>query len=136
MLKYVKFVPLNLDTMDPNLLSLIIYLMIALVAACSVVAVPALCAMLRRGRGEGARRRGMRPPGFGGTFRVPFFLLAVLFMIFEIGILMIFPWALAFGWAVEEGVGLFAFVHLAVFALVFVLAMAFAFGSGALDWEG
>ncbi len=71
----------------------------------------------------------------GRIFRIPFIFVAALFLIFEAGVLMILPWALAFRWAVQSGHGLSTFIHIVSFLILMAIALAFALWSGALDWE-
>ena len=121
--------------MDPNSLSLILFFLLALALACAPFLASWLMSVLRRGDRAWAPAKA-RPLGFGGRFRVPFFLLAVLFLIFEMGALIILPWALAFGWALGTGAQASVFFHLVVFMVLFALAVIFAVGSRALNWEG
>jgi|GEM_PF-4160381 len=118
--------------MDPNLLAFIVYLVLALALACAVVLLPLAAEVLR----GGATWRRERAAGFGGKFRVPFFLLAAFFVLALMAALMLMPWAVAFRWAVDSGAGSFAIIHLTSFIALVALAMAFALGSGVLDREG
>ena len=62
-------------------------------------------------------------------FSVKFYLVAMLFIIFDIETIFLFPWAVTF-----RQLGLFGLVEMAVFiALVFV-AYVYVWRSGGLDW--
>ena len=62
-------------------------------------------------------------------FPVRFYVVAMLFIIFDIEIIFLFPWAVRF-----RELGLFGLVEMAVFiALVFV-AYAYVWRAGGLDW--
>lgn len=63
-------------------------------------------------------------------FSIKFYIVAVLFILFDVEIVFFFPWAAAFrqlGW-----VGL---VEMLLFALVLALGLAYAWRKGALDWR-
>ena len=65
----------------------------------------------------------------GERFSVKFYVVAMLFIIFDIEIIFLFPWAVRF-----RELGLFGLVEMAVFiALVFV-AYAYVWRAGGLDW--
>ncbi|MFH0799573.1 MAG: NADH-quinone oxidoreductase subunit A [Pseudomonadota bacterium] len=74
-----------------------------------------------------------------GTLRhrlsVKFFLVAVLFLIFDVEVVFFYPWALAFGRAVRSGSGMILMVEMAIFLAVLLLALVYAWGKGALEWE-
>src|SRR3990172_8627149 len=67
----------------------------------------------------------------GERFSVKFYVVAMLFIIFDIETIFLFPWAVGF-----RQLGLFGLVEMAVFiALVFV-AYVYVWKSGGLDWGG
>jgi NADH-quinone oxidoreductase subunit A len=74
---------------------------------------------------------GMRPFG-PGRRRVPihFYLVAVLFLLFDIEIVFILPWAVVLG-----QLGLFGLIEMAVFIVVLLVGYVYAFKKGALEWE-
>jgi NADH-quinone oxidoreductase subunit A len=66
----------------------------------------------------------------GERFSVKFYVVAMLFIIFDVETIFLFPWAVGF-----RELGLFGLVEMAVFiALVFV-AYFYVWRSGGLDWE-
>ncbi len=66
----------------------------------------------------------------GERFSVKFYVVAMLFIIFDIETIFLFPWAVGF-----RRLGLFGLVEMAVFiALVFV-AYVYIWQKGGLDWE-
>jgi NADH-quinone oxidoreductase subunit A len=66
----------------------------------------------------------------GERFSVKFYVVAMLFIIFDIETIFLFPWAVGF-----RQLGLFGLVEMAVFiALVFV-AYVYVWKKGGLDWE-
>jgi NADH-quinone oxidoreductase subunit A len=65
----------------------------------------------------------------GERFSVRFYVVAMLFIIFDIEVIFLFPWAIAF-----RQLGLFGLVEMAIFiALVFV-AYVYVWRKGGLDW--
>ncbi len=79
---------------------------------------------------------GMNPIG-PGTRRVPvrFYLVAVLFILFDIEIIFIIPWAVILKQFVGEHLGVFALVEMIVFIIVLLIGLAYAWKKGALEWE-
>jgi len=66
----------------------------------------------------------------GERFSVKFYVVAMLFIIFDIETIFLFPWAVGF-----RALGLFGLVEMGVFiALVFV-AYVYIWQKGGLDWE-
>jgi NADH-quinone oxidoreductase subunit A len=71
----------------------------------------------------------VRLPG-GERFSVKFYVVAMLFIIFDIETIFLFPWAVTF-----RQLGLFGLIEMAVFiALVFV-AYVYVWKKGGLDWS-
>ena len=63
-------------------------------------------------------------------FDVKYFLLAVAFILFEVGIVFLYPWAVAFVSLAHGG-------HIAMLIFLFMLAVGFLFlwGRGVIDWQ-
>lgn len=79
---------------------------------------------------------GMNPIG-PGIRRVPvrFYLVAVLFILFDIEVVFFVPWALAFKYFISQNQGLFVFTEMAVFILILLVGYIYAWKKGALEWE-
>jgi NADH-quinone oxidoreductase subunit A len=79
---------------------------------------------------------GMTPIG-PGTRRVPvhFYLVAVLFILFDIEIIFIIPWAVILRQFVAEHFGIFALLEMAFFIIVLLVGLVYAWKKGALEWE-
>jgi NADH-quinone oxidoreductase subunit A len=79
---------------------------------------------------------GMTPIG-PGTRRVPvhFYLVAVLFILFDIEIIFIIPWAVILRQFVAENFGIFALLEMAFFIIVLLVGLVYAWKKGALEWE-
>ncbi len=69
--------------------------------------------------------------------RVPvqFYLTAVLFILFDIEIIFLYPWALSFKDFLDQGQGLEVFLAMAVFLLLFVYGLVWEISSKALKWK-
>jgi NADH-quinone oxidoreductase subunit A len=63
-------------------------------------------------------------------FDVRFYLVAILFIIFDLEIAFLFPWAVTLG-----DIGLFGFWSMVVFLGVLTVGFIYEWNKGALDWE-
>ena len=63
-------------------------------------------------------------------FDVRFYLVAILFIIFDLEIAFLFPWAVAF-----KDVGLLGFWSMMVFLAVLTIGFAYEWKKGALEWQ-
>lgn len=63
-------------------------------------------------------------------FSVRFYLVAMLFIIFDIEAVFLFPWAVIF-----QKLGFFGFVEMLVFILVLGVGLVYVWKKGALEWE-
>ncbi len=61
---------------------------------------------------------------------VRFYLLAILFVIFDLESAFLFPWAI-----VLDQIGLFGFVEMVLFLVVLLVGYIYAWKKGALQWE-
>ena len=79
---------------------------------------------------------GMTPIG-PGTRRIPvrFYLVAVLFILFDIEIIFIIPWAVILRQFVKDNYGLFALIEMTVFIVILLVGLVYAWKKGALEWE-
>ncbi|MFZ2629795.1 MAG: NADH-quinone oxidoreductase subunit A [Rugosibacter sp.] len=69
-------------------------------------------------------------------FDVRYYLIAILFILFDLEIAFLFPWASIFKEIVStEAVRLFGFVEMFVFIGILVVGYVYAWAKGALDWE-
>ena len=74
---------------------------------------------------------GMRPIG-PGTRRIPvrFYLIAVLFILFDIEIIFFFPWAVVY-----KKLAVFGLVEMFIFIAILLVGYVYAWKKGALEWE-
>lgn len=66
----------------------------------------------------------------GGNMPVHFYVVAMLFIIFDVEMVFLFPWAVQF-----RELGLFGLAEMAVFMAFVVLGYAYVVKKRALDWE-
>ena len=65
-----------------------------------------------------------------GQFDVRFYLVAILFIIFDLEVAFLFPWAVSL-----SGIGLFGFWSMMVFLTILTIGFVYEWKKGALDWE-
>ncbi|WP_018411440.1 NADH-quinone oxidoreductase subunit A [Methyloversatilis thermotolerans] len=63
-------------------------------------------------------------------FDVRYYLVAILFILFDLEIAFLFPWAI-----VLEEIGMFGFVAMMIFLGILVVGFVYEWKKGALDWE-
>ena len=63
-------------------------------------------------------------------FDVRFYLVAILFIIFDLEVAFLFPWAVSLG-----GIGLFGFWSMMLFLAVLTIGFIYEWKKGALEWE-
>jgi len=63
-------------------------------------------------------------------FDVRFYLVAILFIIFDLEIAFLFPWAISLG-----AIGVFGFVSMMIFLFILTIGFIYEWKKGALDWE-
>ncbi len=69
-------------------------------------------------------------PVGGGRFPIRFFIVAMLFIIFDIEIIFLYPWAVTF-----NQLGLFGFVEMLLFIATVLIAYVYVWRRGGLDWD-
>lgn len=77
------------------------------------------------------------PSETDGSTKVPikFYLTAILFILFDIEIIFMYPWALTYGDFIAQGYGLYIFISMAFFLAVFIFGLFWEVKSKALEWE-
>ena len=69
-------------------------------------------------------------------FDVRYYLIAILFILFDLEIAFLFPWAAIFKDIVAtDSIKMFGFVEMLVFVSVLVVGYIYAWAKGALEWE-
>ena len=122
--------------------------MLAYVAIAVMIVLATLIALIAIGMGTlfGPRKpseaksmpyeSGMNPYG-EGTRRIPvrFYLIAVLFILFDIEVVFFLPWAIVLRDFTDAGNGLFILGEMAVFIVILLVGYVYAWKKGALEWE-
>ena len=63
-------------------------------------------------------------------FDVRYYLVAILFIVFDLEIAFLFPWAVALG-----KIGLFGLIAMAIFLAILVVGFIYEWKKGALEWD-
>jgi NADH-quinone oxidoreductase subunit A len=63
-------------------------------------------------------------------FKVGYYLFAILFLMFDVEAVFLFPWA-----TIVQDLGMVAFINVLFFVFILVLGLAYAWKKGALEWE-
>ncbi|GAC1454253.1 MAG: NADH-quinone oxidoreductase subunit A [Ktedonobacteraceae bacterium] len=120
------------DTISTHYAIAAVVLLVALLLA-------AFALVVNRLRGPATRTPKQNPPPEHGgrtghktwiQFRLRYAVLALLFVAFDMEMVFMFPWAVAF-----KEVGLVAFFDMFVFVAILTSAIFFAWKEGAFDWE-
>ena len=63
-------------------------------------------------------------------FRMQYYLYAILFVLFDIETVFLYPWAVSYG-----GLGFFALIEMIIFVAMLLIGLAYAWARGALRWQ-
>ncbi|PZQ18014.1 MAG: NADH-quinone oxidoreductase subunit A [Ancylobacter novellus] len=113
-------------------LPLVIFLGVALVVGLALLAAPFLVAY----QNPDPEKLSAYECGFNAfddarmKFDVRFYLVAILFIIFDLEVAFLFPWAVAF-----NDVGLFGFWSMMAFLGVLTIGFVYEWRKGALEWD-
>lgn len=66
---------------------------------------------------------------------VKFYLTAILFILFDIEIIFMYPWATTYRDFIQSGAGLYILVSMLIFILIFVFGLFWEIKSKALEWD-
>ena len=69
-------------------------------------------------------------PVGGGKFPVKYYLVAMLFIVFDIEIIFLYPWAVAF-----QHLGVFGLIEMVLFILAVFVAYVYVWRRGGLEWD-
>ena len=85
----------------------------------------------RTGERDLTYESGMEPIGGAWIqFNIRYYMFALVFVIFDVETVFLYPWAVAF-----HRLGLLAFIEALVFIAILVVALAYAWRKGALEWS-
>src|SRR5262245_54964321 len=113
---------------------LVLFAIATAFAVFSVVLAAPLAGPKRKNKAKAeAYECGMEPtpkaPG-GGKFPIKFYLSAMIFIVFDIEIIFLYPWAVAF-----DSLGMFGFIEMVLFIVTVFIAYAYVWRRGGLDWD-
>jgi len=115
-----------------NYLPILVFLGIALVVASTMTVLPFVIGKQK----PDADKLSAYECGFDAfddarhKFDVRFYLVAILFIIFDLEVAFLFPWAVSLG-----AIGMFGFWSMVVFLAVLTVGLVYEWNKGALDWE-
>lgn len=72
------------------------------------------------------------PPLMGARerFSIRFYIIAMLFLLFDVEAIFLYPWAVVY-----RKIGLYGFIEMMLFILILLVGYVYAWRKGALDWE-
>ena len=83
-----------------------------------------------------AYESGMDPVGTArDRYSVKFYLVAMIFIVFDVEVVFMYPWAVSFRDFIEAGGGLGSFAVVFVFVLILVVGLIYDIKKGGLEWD-
>ena len=122
--------------MPENYLPVLLQVLVALGFAVTVLIASVIFGRSARTNAtkDSAYECGMLPLGEGAPrFSVKFYIVAMLFVLFDIEVVFMYPWAVQFRDLIAQGPA--ALVSMAGFAGILVIAYAYALKKGVLNWK-
>jgi NADH-quinone oxidoreductase subunit A len=122
----------SLDSLLSEYLPILVFLGIAIVIACVAVGGSYIVAPQR----PDAEKNSAYECGFEAfddarhKFDVRFYLVAILFIIFDLEVAFLFPWAISLG-----NIGMLGFWSMMVFLGILTIGFVYEWRKGALEWE-
>lgn len=113
-------------------LPIVVTLVIAALVPVLFMAIPALLGPRRPSAVKGEAFECGNPssgPAWG-RFDVKFYLPAILFVVFDVEVVFMYPWAV-----LARKLGLFGFIEMAIFVVVLALGLVYVWRKGALEWN-
>ncbi|KKZ10908.1 MAG: NAD(P)H-quinone oxidoreductase subunit 3 [Candidatus Synechococcus spongiarum SP3] len=106
-------------------------LIAAAVPALALVTNQLISPRRRQGERTTTYESGMEPQGGAWIqFNIRYYMFALVFVVFDVETVFLYPWAVAF-----HRLGLLAFVEALIFIAILVVALAYAWRKGALEWS-
>jgi NADH-quinone oxidoreductase subunit A len=120
-------------------LPVVMMIVIALLFAVGTVILSSLIGPSRTGPGKAATyESGMVPVGdTRRRFNVRFYIVAMIFLVFDVEIVFFYPWATIFAPFVkaDQALGRLLLIEMAVFVGILLLAYVYAWGKGVFRWD-
>lgn len=122
--------------MNPYVSILLLFLFAALVSGGFILLSHLLGPRRRTAEKSLPYECGVNPTGEPRhQFGVKFYLVAMIFILFDIEVVFLYPWAVLFQEFVRSGQGLFLFIEMMVFLGILVVGLLYLYGRRALEWE-
>jgi NADH-quinone oxidoreductase subunit A len=67
-------------------------------------------------------------------FRIQYYIYALMFVVFDIETVFLFPWAVSYGRFSAAGLGTFVLVEMVIFLLILLVGLVYAWAKGVLRW--
>jgi NADH-quinone oxidoreductase subunit A len=111
--------------------AVVLYVALTVVVLATMLALPAVLGQRHRGLTTGERYESGLPPagGLPRRFSISFYLVAILFVVFDLEAAFIFAWAVA-----ARDVGWTGYIALAVFIAILIAGLVYEWATGSLDW--
>ena len=112
------------------------YFLVFLIISLLIPVAALVASKLLRPDGPGAAGRTTYESGcepIGGAwiqFNIRYYMFALVFVIFDVETVFLYPWAVAF-----HSLGLLAFVEALIFIAILVVGLVYAWRKGALEWS-
>jgi NADH-quinone oxidoreductase subunit A len=123
---------LNADLLSSQYLPILLFLAIAIGLSCVIIIIPFILSKSK----PDSEKLSSYECGFEGEgrvrneFDVQFYLVAILFIIFDLEIAFLFPWAVSLG-----KIGVFGFWSMMVFLTLLTVGFIYEWKRGALEWK-
>ena len=106
-------------------------LIAAAVPALALITNKLLAPKSRAGERQLTYESGMEPIGGARIqFNIRYYMFALVFVIFDVETVFLYPWAVAF-----HRLGVLAFIEALIFITILLVALAYAWRKGALEWS-
>jgi NADH-quinone oxidoreductase subunit A len=115
---------------------ILIQLLLALGFSTVILSVALLISPRKKSKPHDAFECGV--PTYGdarGIFNIKFYLVAVIFILFDIEAVFLYPWAVSLGKFKEAGLGTFLLLEMCSFIGVLVVGLYYIWKKGALEWD-
>jgi NADH-quinone oxidoreductase subunit A len=120
------------DFVSSQYFPILLFLVVAIGLSCAIIVVPFLLNKMR----PDSEKNSPYECGFEGEgkvrneFDVQFYLVAILFIIFDLEVAFLFPWAVSLG-----KIGVFGFWSMIVFLSLLTVGFIYEWKRGALEWK-
>jgi NADH-quinone oxidoreductase subunit A len=116
---------------------LLVHLLIASALAGALTALSVLVGWRRPSRAKQLPYEcGMEPTGDAREpFSVKFYLVAMVFILFDVEAIFLYPWAYIYHDLIKLGVGLYGFAEMMVYIAILLVGYFYLWKKGALDWH-